>query len=253
MGKSLIQCWKTSFLVVSNMPDGLWRNQLPLPLSFQAQTESKRAQEERILKIPEQREVWISQGKDSHFLNQSLCILKRQEILCLNSDSVSWVNHLISGAPVSSFVNSPSSMISQDFRDEPPTLAHARLLVFLSHWPPLVCTGALHLFPGKLFAFILPSCIFLTFHCALSLSPGQERNCVRAGSWRVKSGAAPAPGWFCSLLHPWCPEQGLAHRSSNNRWTDADHWDYVCAWAKCSSTIQIQAKENLTWNLGAIS
>ena len=72
MGKSLIQCWKRSFLVVSNMPDGLRRNQLPLPLSFQAQTESKKAKEERILKIPEQREVWISQGTDSHFLNQSL-------------------------------------------------------------------------------------------------------------------------------------------------------------------------------------
>ena len=137
-------------------------------------------------------------------------------------------------SPASSFVNNPSSMIPLEFWDNPPMLAHALGL------PVPLASPCAHLYPpplpSQVIRFYLTQVYFshsssLTFHCALSLSPGQERGCMRAGSWRVRSGAAPAPGWFCSLLHPWCPDLCLAHRSSNNCWTNADHWDYACAWA----------------------
>lgn len=129
------------------------------------------------------------------------------------------------------FLNDPTGVLGQS--------SHAGSHLSLGLPVPLASPCA-HLYPpplpSKVIHFYFTQVYFshsssLTFHCALSLSPGQERGCMRAGSWRVKSGAAPAPGWFCSLLHPWCPDLCLAQRSSKNCWMNSDHWDYACAWA----------------------
>lgn len=107
------------------------------------------------------KEVWISQGK-SLFLNQSLCTLKRQEILCLNSGFCLLSKSFGLRSPSVLICKQPFLNDLTDFQDKPPMLAHARLLVFLSHWPPWCAFVPSTLFPSKVIRFILPRCIFLT-------------------------------------------------------------------------------------------
>lgn len=60
-----------------------WALEKPaFPASFFASTDwIKKGPRGNDSQDPRTKEVWISQGKDNHFLNQSLCIPKRQEIL----------------------------------------------------------------------------------------------------------------------------------------------------------------------------
>ena len=89
-----------------SIPDGLWRAQLSLLHSLDAQSELKRVQEEKNSQEDTRaKEVWISQGKDNHFKPKSLFPEEPGRPICLNS--VSWVNYLTSAAPVPSFVNNP--------------------------------------------------------------------------------------------------------------------------------------------------
>lgn len=85
-------------------------------------------------------------------------------------------------SPASSFVNNPSSMTPLEFWDNPPMLAHALGL------PVPLASPCAHLYPpplpSQVIRFYLTQVYFshsssLTFHCALSLSPGQERGCMR--------------------------------------------------------------------------